>query len=68
MPYFAKGGVNEVLSADDMKAALSEVFEKLGRRGKVLAVTPDITRLTFEYYGRALTDILPALGTHAAMR
>ena len=78
MLYFAKGGVNEVLSADDMKAALSEVFEKLGRRRRVLAVPPDITRFhsragdltrfAFEYYGEALTDILPALGTHAAMR
>lgn len=37
--YFAKGGVNEVLSADDMKAALCEVFEKLGRRRKVPAGT-----------------------------
>ena len=27
----------------------------------------DLTRLTHQYYGDGLTDILPALGTHFAM-
>ena len=78
MLYFAEGGKDKTLSPEDMRAGLFEAFDRAGRPRKVLAVPPDITRfhsrageltrLAFEYYGGALTDILPALGTHAAMR
>jgi nickel-dependent lactate racemase len=49
----------------------------VGKPRKVLALPPDITRahsragtltrFAYEYYGKALTDIMPALGTHTAM-
>jgi hypothetical protein len=52
-------------------------LDKLGVRAKVLAVPPDFTRMhsmsgqlteyAWNYYGDALTDVLPALGTHKAM-
>lgn len=77
MLYFAHGSETTDLSPEDIKKALFEAFEKMGRRKKVLALPPDFTRyhsqaglitsLAYEYYGKAMTDILPALGTHAPM-
>ena len=77
MLYYAKGGENTVLSDTELKEALSEVFNKLGQKKKVIALPPDITRahsqagkltgFAYDYYGEKLTDILPALGTHAPM-
>ena len=77
MMYFERGGENEVLTDDDMRAGLEEALDKIGKRKKVLAVPPDITRFhskagdltrfAFDYYGEVLTDILPALGTHVPM-
>jgi len=64
-------------SPAEVKAALFGALDKLGRRKKVLAVPPDFTRMhsmagqlteyAWDYYGDALTDVLPALGTHKAM-
>ena len=52
-------------------------LDKLGRRKRVLALPPDFTRFhskagefteyAWNYYGEALTDVLPALGTHKPM-
>ncbi len=77
MLYFAHGSETADLSPEDIKKALYEAFEKMGKRKKVLALPPDFTRyhsqaglitsLTYEYYGSALTDVLPALGTHVPM-
>ncbi len=77
MLYYAHGSETANLSREDIKKALFEAFEKMGKRKKVLAIPPDFTRyhsqagyltcLSHEYYGKALTDILPALGTHAPM-
>lgn len=77
MLYFAHGSETTDLNPEDIKKALFEAFEKMGRRKKVLALPPDFTRyhsqaglitsLAYEYYGKAMTDILPALGTHAPM-
>jgi nickel-dependent lactate racemase len=77
MLYFAKGSEDVVLSEEEIKDALFSSFEKLGRKKKVLAVPPDITRfhsrageitqLVYEYYGDRLTEILPATGTHYPM-
>lgn len=77
MIYFEKGGKNLELSHDDIREGLNLALDRLGRRKKVLAVPPDITRahslagpiteMAWEYYGDNLTDILPALGTHAPM-
>lgn len=77
MIYYSRGSKTDVITSADLKAGLFEAFKKLGTRNKVLALPPDFTRfhsrageitqLTYEYYGKALTDILPALGTHAPM-
>jgi nickel-dependent lactate racemase len=74
---FAAGSPTTEMSAAAVKAGLFEALGKLGERKRVLAVPPDFTRLhskaglltelAWEYYGRALTDVLPALGTHKAM-
>lgn len=74
---YSRGDENDNLSSEDLKEGLCAALEKLGPKKKVLAVPPDFTRchsrageLTFfawQYYGSGLTDILPALGTHAAM-
>lgn len=77
MVLYQRGSESDELSPADMKAALFEAMNKLGARRKVLAIPPDYTRLhskagiltsfAWEYYGDALTDVLPALGTHVAM-
>ena len=75
--YFAEGSPTTDLSRDDLRAALAAAFAKLGERRKVLALPPDYTRvnsmagllagLAYEYFGERLSDVMPALGTHAAM-
>ena len=65
------------MSPAEIKAGLFEALTKLGERKRVLAVPPDFTRfhskagelteMAWEFYGDALTDVLPALGTHTAM-
>jgi len=79
--YFAQGSPTTVLSDDDLRRALVAAFRAIerakGPRRKVLAVPPDftransragiLTRFTYEHFGAALTDVLPALGTHAPM-
>ncbi len=77
MLYYSKGSKDYVFSNEELKTALAEIFGKLGVRKKVLAIPPDFTRfhsfagtiteMTWEHYGNALTDVLPALGTHAPM-
>lgn len=77
MIYYKIGSTELELSNDDLKKGLFEAFQKLGERKKVLAIPPDYTRLpsrageltemTWQYYGKALTDVLPALGTHTPM-
>lgn len=77
MLYYSIGSTEHELTAEDMRAGLYEAFEKMGAKGKVLAIPPDYTRLpsrageltemTWQYYGDRLTDVLPALGTHTPM-
>lgn len=77
MMYYEIGSTDLELSADDLKKGLFEALEKMGKKHKVLAIPPDYTRLpsrageltefTWQYYGEALTDVLPALGTHSPM-
>jgi nickel-dependent lactate racemase len=74
MLYFERGSVGDTLSADDLRAGLFQALERLGPRRRVLVVPPDFTRVhsqagvltkfAHEFYGPALTDVLPALGTH----
>ncbi|TVR73045.1 MAG: DUF2088 domain-containing protein [Marinilabiliales bacterium] len=77
MLYFASGSEDDVLTSSDLREGLNEALGRLGSRRKVLALPPDYTRfhsrageltaMVGDYYGRTLTDILPALGTHFPM-
>lgn len=77
MIYFEKGSENGDLGLAGLEEGLVTALDKLGIKGKVLAIPPDFTRMhsfagalvqfTDKYYGNQLTDILPALGTHAPM-
>ena len=76
--YCSTGSVDTDLSPRQLKDLLSEGLAKLGARKNVLAVPPDQSRehsrageLTVyagKYYGDRLKAVLPALGTHTAMR
>ncbi len=73
----AVGSKEMEIAPTEAKAYLFEALAKLGPRRKVLAVPPDFTRFhsmageftqyAWEFFGDALTDVLPALGTHKAM-
>ena len=77
MLYYKRGSVTDNISSHDLKEAVFSALEKLGKKKKVLVIPPDYTRAhsrageiteyIWQYYGNALTDILPALGTHFAM-
>lgn len=77
MIYYQCGSADHNLTAEDLKNGLFEALSRLGERKKVLAIPPDYTRLpsrageltemAWQYYGNALTDVLPALGTHSPM-
>ncbi len=77
MLYFERGSALENISSHELKEAVFSSLEKLGKKKKVLVIPPDFTRFhsrageiteyVWQYYGSALTDILPALGTHFAM-
>lgn len=77
MIYYEKGSIETSLSAEDLKNGLFEALGKIGDKQKVLAIPPDYTRLpsrageltefTWEYFGKKLSDVLPALGTHSPM-
>ncbi len=78
MLLYSRGSEQDVLTENDLRQALAEAYEKLGSKKKVLTIPPDftrfhshagiLTRLTWEYYKEKLTDVLPALGTHAPMK
>ena len=77
MLYYARGSKTDVITEDDVRAALEGVFDRIGPRKRVLAIPPDYTRLNSyagpitsmvnEYFGDRLTDVMPALGTHSPM-
>lgn len=77
MIYYEQGGVSTELSDQNIKNGLNIALEKLGKRKRILAIPPDITRyhskagdiiqMLWESHGDAITDILPALGTHDPM-
>jgi nickel-dependent lactate racemase len=76
--YCAVGSIDTDLSPQQLNDLLAESLAKLGPRNKVLAVPPDqsrehshageLTRYAWQSYGDRLKAILPALGTHTAMR
>jgi len=75
--YFSEGSPETNLSMDELRAALTSTFEKLGERKKVIALPPDFTRfpsragdltvMIHEHFNDHLVDVMPALGTHVAM-
>ncbi|MGF1585819.1 MAG: lactate racemase domain-containing protein [Bacteroidales bacterium] len=77
MLYYTRGSENDDLSSEDLQNGLNKALDSLGKRQKVLALPPDFTRYhsrageltsyTYQYYGKALADVLPALGTHFPM-
>lgn len=77
MLYFARGSRTDDIGADEVRAILREVFDGMGPKRRVVAIPPDFTRLNsyagpitemaYDYFGDALTDVMPALGTHSAM-
>jgi hypothetical protein len=76
--YCAVGSPVSDLSAEELKDLLTESLDKFGRRSRVLAVPPDqsrehsrageLTCYAWQYFGDRLKAVLPALGTHTAMR
>lgn len=75
--YIAHGSPTTVISDAELQRLLIEAYRAIGVRKKVLAVPPDFTRFnsragiltkfTHDHFGSALTDVLPALGTHVPM-
>jgi nickel-dependent lactate racemase len=76
--YCATGSIETDLSSQQLEDLLAESLAKLGLRNNVLAIPPDqsrehshageLTRDAWKYYGDRLRAVLPALGTHTAMR
>ena len=77
MLYFARGSKTDIITDLELNNILREVFDSMGPRRRVLAIPPDftrlnshagpITRMVNDYFGDALTDVMPALGTHTPM-
>lgn len=75
--YFAKGSESTEIDSAELTQIIADVFASLGARKKILLLPPDFTRypsrageitcLLHEHYGEAVTDVMPALGTHFAM-
>ena len=75
--YFERGSKTDVITAEDTRTILKQVFDKMGKKKRVLALPPDFTRFNSyagpitemcnDYFGDALTDVMPALGTHSPM-
>jgi len=76
--YCSVGSVDTDLTPRQLNDLLVEGLAKLGPRNNVLAVPPDqtrehsrageLTRYAWRHYGNRLKAVLPALGTHTAMR
>lgn len=76
--YCAYGGADAEISPEQLHDLFLQSLAKLGERKRVLVVPPDqsrihsragdLTRHAWEYYADRVQAILPALGTHAAMR
>ena len=77
MLYYARGSRTDIITPQEVREILKEVFDGMGKKNRVLALPPDHTRLNsfagpitemiYDYFGDRLTDIMPALGTHAPM-
>ena len=77
MLYAADGSPETLITQEQLTDILNSVFKDLGKKEKIQAVPPDITRIHSragfitsairQYYGSSLSGILPALGTHQPM-
>ncbi|WP_158788223.1 lactate racemase domain-containing protein [Granulicella sp. L46] len=75
--FFAAGSKDTEMSGAEVREGLRAALGKLGERKRVVVVPPDFTRfhskagelteMAWEFYGDALVDVLPALGTHTPM-
>lgn len=75
--YFSRGDEQSELGEQDFREALQAAFDAAGSPERVLALPPDHTRsdsrageltcLAHDMLGERLTDVMPALGTHAPM-
>lgn len=64
-------------SEEEVRNILTSFFKDFGQKKRVMAIPPDmtrfysgsglITRIMYEYYRDALTDIMPAVGSHFPM-
>lgn len=78
MLYYQRGSENDILNSEDLSLGLQVAFDKIGYRKKVLIIPPDYTRYhsrageitthIYNFYKDKVKDILPALGTHYAMK
>jgi nickel-dependent lactate racemase len=76
--FCAIGSIDTDLPPRQLQQLLEEALAKLGPRNRVLAVPPDqsrehsrageLTSYAWRYFGERLKAVLPALGTHTAMR
>lgn len=77
MVLYSHGSETTELSPEGLRDGLYQALSKLGARPRVLILPPDFTRyhsrageitsMAYEYYGKAVTDVMPALGTHYPM-
>ncbi len=75
--HLAEGSANTVISDRELAELAAGVYRDLGARERVLVVPPDftryhsragiLTRATYDHFGGAVKDVLPALGTHHPM-
>ncbi len=75
--FLELGDERAELSSAALREHLDSALSKLGKRERVLAIPPDmsrfhsrageLTQFLYEFYGESLRAVLPALGTHAAM-
>jgi len=76
--FCAIGSVETDLSRQQLQQLLEDALAKFGPRARVLVVPPDqsrehsragdLTNFAWQYFGDRLKAVLPALGTHTAMR
>ena len=76
--YCSIGSADTDLTPQQLNDLLAESLAKLGPRNNVIAIPPDqsrahsrageLTGYAWKYYGDRLKAVLPALGTHTAMR
>jgi len=74
--FYAQGSPQTDLTHTDLRAALVETFKNWSRGGRCWPAARfhpgqqhgrPLCSMAYDYFGDRLTDVMPALGTHAAM-